>query len=124
CNPSTQHTLAVYDYQLISVCEIRDKLTIVFVGFSRCAAERVFRMARIRRSVEASTPADCHEPGGNGNLRFLGLRSPGPIGVAGSRINRLVLHLGVSSCRGVVVAAAVVSTASLSITLAWPPAAR
>ena len=81
-------------------------------------------MARIRRSVKASTPADCHEPGGNGNLRFLGLRSRGPIAVSASVISRFDLRLGGSSTRGVVVATAVVSTASPSITLAWSPAAR
>ena len=62
--------------------------------------------------------------GGNGALRFFGLRSLGPIAVSASIISRFDLRLGGSSCRGVVVATAVVSTASPSITLAWSPAAR
>ena len=57
----------VYIYQLVSVYEIGDNLTIVFVGFSIHAAERVFRMAVQRQgegravlpiaSAEVSTPA-------------------------------------------------------------------
>ena len=112
-------------------------MTIVFVGFSSGAAEQGFPYGRPGgkekseplpiASVEVSTPAvrpHCYSRGGNGALRFLGLRSRGPIAVSASIISRFDLRLGGSSTRGVVVATAVVSTASPSITLAWSPAAR
>ena len=53
-----------YIYQMISVCEIRDNSTLVFVDFSDGAADRVFRMPvrAARRRIPKGLPADVSRP--------------------------------------------------------------
>ena len=51
-----------------------------------------------RKGLHASGRPHCYARGGNGALRFLGLRSSGPIAVSASVISRFDLRFGGSSC--------------------------